>query len=442
METPLPVDTSRPLPLAWKGPPAPFWMALIPLALTAIATLGALQGCAESPPPGAEEGGALQPGPWRATLASPGGAITFGLDLVESKGRLQAVLVNGEERQPAGLLEEVGDKVRFEVPPYRSAIVATIDSDGRGLTGYWERDLGDGPAPLLPFAAIAGADARPPTHPQAEAVARLNGRWRVRFDGDEEHAVGLFAVAPTGRASGTFLTTLGDYRYLSGWFDGEALWLACFDGAHAFLFEAHVQEDGALRGDFWSKDSFHTTWTATRDDAVELPDDFTLTRWAEGASLEGLAFADMDGTRHRIADLISTEAPALLVVFGTWCPNCNDLSEALVELHRRYPALQIIGVAFELGSDPAAHREAVKGYVAHHQIQYPVLIGGTASKEAASEALPILDKVRAYPTTVFIAPGGRPSAVHTGFSGPATGDRHLALIERFESEIESLLGGD
>ncbi len=446
-------DTSRSLRCRLSPPQAPCLgpnrpstrpsTRVLPATLWAgaIAALAALQACG----PGTEPGPAphrLAPGSWRATLASPGGAITFGLDVEESEGGLRAVLVNGEERQPAGLIEAEGDgeQLRFQLPPYRSAIVATPDPDGRGLTGYWERDLGEGPTPLLPFAAVAGTDTRPPAQPDAAAQDRISGRWRVRFEGDEQDAVGLFEVAPHGRASGTFLTTLGDYRYLNGWFDGEALRLGCFDGAHAFLFEARLDREGGLRGDFWSRDSFHTTWTATRDDEAGLPDDFELTRWTEGEDLKELAFPDVNGETQSLGELLPAESAGLLVVFGTWCPNCNDLTKTLVRLQGRHPDLRIVGLAFELGTDPAKHREAVRGYVAHHGIKYPVLVGGSASKTLASEALPIVDRVRAYPTTVFLARGRRPTAVHTGFSGPATGQRHEALVDRFESEIEALIG--
>ena len=407
--------------------------------MTVMCALGALIGCGPTPEPPAT-GSSLAPGSWRATLASPGGAITFGLDLEESEEGLRAVLVNGSERQPAGVLEAAGEQIRFKIPPYRSALVATPDPDGRGLTGYWERDVGEGPVPLMPFAAVAGTDARPPARPDPAAQEALSGRWRVRFEGDGEDAIGLFEVAPTGRASGTFLTTLGDYRYLNGWFDGEALRLACFDGAHAFLFEARLGVGGDLSGDFWSRDSFHTTWTATRDETARLPDDFALTRWTEGEDLDGLGFPDLNGEPRALSELLPADSPGLLVIFGTWCPNCNDLTETLVELQRRHPSLHIVGLAFELGADPAKHREAVRGYIAHHGITYPVLLGGSASKALASEALPILDCVRAYPTTVFLAKDRRPTAVHTGFSGPATGQRYEALVERFESEIESLIG--
>jgi hypothetical protein len=45
----------------------------------------------------------------------------------------------------------------------------------------------------------------------------------------------------------------------------------------------------------------------------------------------------------------------------------------------------------------------------------------------------------AYPTTLFFAADGAVLAIHTGFSGPATGDAHLELRRRFEGLIEKLL---
>ena len=221
---------------------------------------------------------------------------------------------------------------------------------------------------------------------------------------------------------------------------GSRLHLSCFDGAHAFLFSAALEGE-TLRGDFWSRDSYHTTWTAAKDAGAALPDDFALTRWTgDEIALASLSFPDVDGTPRRLDDPAFTGDARLLVVFGSWCPNCNDLSEYLVELDARYEGLSILGLAFEYGDDLEAQRAAVRDYLAHHGASYPALVCGTVNKEKASAALPILDRVRAYPTTVFMDGQGRVSAVHTGFSGPATGERHQRLRERFESEIESLLG--
>lgn len=350
---------------------------------------------------------------------------------------MAASFLNGEERRPAGPVTPIPGGVVIEIPPYQSRIVAKVDPDGGGLEGTWERDLGAGFVPILSCAAIAGTDTEP--RKLQGQPTDLSGRWSVQFDGDEDVSVGIFEATEDGRASGTFLTTLGDYRYLDGRFDGKELQLACFDGAHAFLFTATLGEDSALAGDFWSRNSYHTTWTATRDPEADLPDDFALTKWTGALPLEELRFPDLEGVERSLNDTEFAGDARLLVVFGSWCPNCNDLSEYLVELDGRYPDLSILGLAFEMGDDPARQRRAVKQYLAHHKAEYPALICGSTDKGKASAALPILDRVRSYPTTIFMDRTGNVSAVHTGFSGPATGERYQRLRHRFESEIDSLL---
>ena len=386
----------------------------------------------------------LELGPWRASLASPGGPLTFGLDLEQGEsGRLRAVLVNGEERRKPVAVNPIPGGVIVELAPYRARLVAEVSDDGRSLVGRWERDGGDGFVSVLPFAAVA-SDAEGPGASQSDAehADLVSGRWRVLFEGDEHPAVGEFEVESSGEATGTFLTTLGDYRYLAGRLDGEQLMLSCFDGAHAFLFTATLDagETPKLDGDFWSRDSYHTTWTATRDPDAQLPDDFALTEWTSATGLGDLAFSDLDGATRSLDDPEFIAPARLLVVFGTWCPNCNDLTEYLVQLQNSYESLSILGVAFERGDDSEAHARAVRDYMEYHGADWPVLLCGGLDKTAASAALPVLDRVRAYPTTVFMDERGNVSAVHTGFSGPATGERYARLKQRFESEIEALIG--
>ena len=387
----------------------------------------------------------LEPGSWRASLASPGGALTFGIDLeYQENGRMQAVLVNGDERRTAVPVNPIPGGVVVELAPYRARLVAELGDDGRSLVGRWERDGGGGFESVLPFAAVASEvsnEDRVATRSNAEHADVVTGRWRARFDGDEHPAVGEFHVESTGEATGTFLTTLGDYRFLAGRLDGERLMLSCFDGAHAFLFTATLipGDSPKLEGDFWSRDSYHTTWTATRDENAELPDDFALTEWTGSGELGDLTFPDLDGELRSLDDPSFVAPARLIVVFGTWCPNCNDLTEYLVRLQNSYEDLSILGLAFERGDDPEAHARAVRDYMEFHGADWPVLIGGGLDKSAASAALPVLDRVRAYPTTVFMDENGDVSAVHTGFSGPATGARFDRLKQRFESEIESLM---
>ena len=62
-----------------------------------------------------------------------------------------------------------------------------------------------------------------------------------------------------------------------------------------------------------------------------------------------------------------------------------------------------------------------------------------SDKKKAAAALNLLDAVRSYPTTIFLDKHDRVRGIYQGWSGPATGDVHKRLRQRFEALIEQLL---
>jgi len=251
----------------------------------------------------------------------------------------------------------------------------------------------------------------------------------------------VFKKLADGMIEGTFLTTTGDYGYLSGTYEAGRLRLSCFDGAHAFLFDATMQADGTLKGDFWSRDTWHETWTATRDEKAPLPDSYSKTHWTGGVALDALRFPDLDGQIHSLDDPAFRGRARIIEVFGSWCPNCNDASRFLAELDRRYHdrGLRIVGLAFELTGDFSRDAAQVRKFAKVNGVEYPILIAGTSDKAVASSALPVLDRLRGYPTTILLRGDGTVRAVHTGFSGPATGADHDELRREFEEMVVDLL---
>lgn len=270
-----------------------------------------------------------------------------------------------------------------------------------------------------------------------------SGRYRVTFaSSPDDPAVGLFTINDDGTATGTFLTTTGDYRYLAGNAAGDTLKLSTFDGAHAFLFHAERQDDGSLKGDFWSGNWYHDTWTAKPDPDFRLPDPFEQTTYrGDATSLERLSFTDLDGTPTPVGALAPHGSPRIVEVFGSWCPNCHDATRLLTELHAQYKdrGLVVLGLAFEHSENETKAIEAVRTYKDDLKVDYPLLIAGLSDKKRASEMLPVLDRVRSFPTTLFIDADGDIRAVHSGFSGPATGDAHTELREQFTANIEAML---
>ena len=411
--------------------------------LIVFATTGSLE------PPQSET--TLADGLWRAWLDSPGGALPFRMEFERDGADWKAHVVNASERISYDTIELRANRLVVQLDPYEAVIEARIGEDGRRLEGEWRRATGaDATGAIgwarLPFHAVAGDSARFSAVP-TEAAAEVNttqvlaGRWAVQFESDEHLAVGLFEAGAGNLTVGTFLTTLGDYRFLEGDFDGQRLRLSCFDGAHAFLFHAELDSSGRLHGDFWSRDSWHESFEAWPDKNAELPDPFELTRWKEEVALGDLAFPDLSGRMRRLDDPEFSGRARLIVLFGSWCPNCHDETRYLVELERRFAdrGLAIQGLAFELDPAPQASRERLLRYARLLEVSYPLLVAGPADKDRATQAMPALDRVRAYPTTLFLDRENRVRWIHTGFSGPATGAAHAKLREAFESRIDELI---
>ena len=400
-------------------------------------------------------GGFVREGPWRAWLQSPGGELPFGLEFRNDDTGWHATIINGAERIEVPKLTVVSTTVLLQIPHYDSKIFAEILDQGTRLEGLWTKRGRNDKWIRMSFRAAAGladrfAECKAPVGHRASAKA-VAGRWAMKFDKDSDPAVGVFEAGEGSIVAGTVLTPTGDYRFLAGDFcgtqkssgevDGQ-LRLSAFDGAHAFLLTATTADGATLSGDFWSGESFHDTWSAKRDENATLPDGFTLTHGVEGVKLSEVVFPDLDGKPRSLADPAFAGKARIIEIFGSWCPNCHDASAYLVDLDRRYRdrGLSIVGVAFELTGDFTRDAGQVRTFAAHHGIKYPLLLAGLADKEKVSAALPILDKFRAYPTTIILDGEGRIRAVHTGFSGPATGKEYDALRVEFESLIEELLG--
>jgi thiol-disulfide isomerase/thioredoxin len=419
-------------------------------------------GAAEHPAPAAPAAAQLV-GPWRAVLASPGGELPFGLVVREGAEGLSAVVVNGEEEAPfSGVRREEDGEVVFEFDWYDSRIRARFDEGGDWLTGEWTKTAPEGIS-RLPFAAQRATEAagserserfRPLEEvglvPVADASTTVAGEWAMEFvdDSGSEPAQGVFRQDGT-RVTGTILTPVGDYRYLAGSYESGVLRLSTFDGAHAFLFQARAEPDGALAGDFWSRDSYHATWTArpaagaadADSLAGTLPDGWQMVGLTNDEGAFRFRFPDLEGREVALSDPQFDGRVVLVNIFGSWCPNCNDEAPLLAAWDRQYreQGLSIVGLAYEFTGDVERDRRVLRRFAARYGITYSLLLAGTSDKQAAGRTLPDLSAVLAYPTSVFVGRDGKVRRIYTGFSGPGTGEHHQQLKAEMTALIEELL---
>ena len=128
----------------------------------------------------------------------------------------------------------------------------------------------------------------------------------------------------------------------------------------------------------------------------------------------------------------------LAVVTGTWCPNCHDEAQYLVELDKKYrdKGLAIVALDFE-EPEQQGTLQRERAFIKKYGVKYTYLQSGAPAE--MWEKIPQLNHLDTWPATVFIGRDGKVKAVHSGFASPASGEFNTQLKEEFTTRIEQLL---
>lgn len=382
----------------------------------------------------------LIPGLWRFELElAPGRPLPFHIEFVQESGSWQAWVRNGAERLPMEAPRIQGDSLFLRSSVFHSGFRGRFLPEDR-IEGIWQ-DFSRKGRYTLPFRAEYGVPQRFPLRP---GKGRLSPVWAATFSPGTDNAypaVGLFTQNGS-YVTGTFLTETGDYRYLEGAMDGDSLRLSAFDGSHAFLFTAGFDQNGHLKGTFYSGSHWQEPWTARPDPQAALTDPDSLTYLLPGYERLAFSFPNPEGRMVSLADPAYQGKVVIVQVLGSWCPNCMDESKQLAAWHRRYQreGLEIIGLAFERTGDTASSLAAIRRLKQALGLPYEVLLASTSTDKAlASQALPMLNHIMAYPTAIYLDRQGRIRKIHTGYYGPGTGAYHTRFVEQYTAFIEALL---
>lgn len=383
----------------------------------------------------------LATGHWRASIALPGAEIDSAFELDRKDGRWQATLINGRERVPIGEVNYENRELTLRFPGFNNHIKARL-ADGR-LIGDLTIVRQHGETQVMPFSASPGIDHGEATTTDDEVATDLSGRWSVRFhnpDGSDSASIGEFAQRGS-RLFGTFLNPNGDHRFLAGQVRGNEFKLSTFDGAHAFVFSGTIADDRIDMADFWSATNWHQKWSATRNPDVELPDAYARTWLRPGYERLEFEFPNAERRPVSLSDERFRGKVVIVTVAGTWCPNCNDEARFLAPVYQQYRerGLEVVALMFEHFEDEDRSFAQIQSFKQKFDIEYEILLAGISDKTLASDALPALSTVLAWPTTIFIDRSGRVRTIHTGFSGPGTGEHFVQLQDEFMGLIAELL---
>jgi peroxiredoxin len=408
----------------------------------------ALAACHHGDAPAAAAAGNndVKMGTYRVVLQTPGGELPFGLELAQKDSTLVGYLINGQERLLLSEVKITGSHLEIRMPGYEN--VLTADAAGNQLQGEVFLVKPNGKNQHVPLRATLGANYRffakgASDDKAADEAADVSGRWAVRFIDDSgvpEVAVGEFSQSHDV-VSGTILTTTGDHRYLAGQVNGDELYLSTFDGAHVFLYKAKIASDGTLDGDWWSGLAYHEKWTGKRDAAARLPDAYGVTAMRDGVKQFDFAFPDLSGKTVSSRDPQFRGKVLIVALAGSWCPNCHDEAAFLAPLYKDYrdKGLEIVSLQFEHFGDFERAAQATQRFRQHYGIEYTTLIAGVSDKDEAAKKLPMLKSFVAFPTTVFIDRKGIVRKIHTGYTGPATGDHYIEFVSEVKTTLDQLL---
>ncbi len=431
----------------------------------ALLLLGSTAACHRAPEPPAP----LSPGVFRMVLETPGGDLPFGLEIVTepaaadgaqqgAAGKPVLFLVNGPERVRVPEVVIAGSVLTAEMPGYENELTVA-EKDGL-LTGTVKilRKRGEWKTLQLrgtrgerhrffpePAAPTPGATEGKTVSPMAEVA----GRWSVVFtDSEGKPSAGVAELQQDGRlVTGTVLTPTGDHRFLAGEVhqgsDGQQeLLLSRFDGGTAFLYRLKLSATGRqLQGEVfygnWGRDAV----LARRDPNATLPDADTLTHLRNPGARFDFTFPDLDGKPVSLSDPLFDDRVVVVMLGGSWCPNCHDEAEFMAPFVRERAdrGLSAVMLMFEHFGDMPQAVQAVKRFRDEYRITYPLLIAGTSDKDDAGSRMPQLDRIYAFPTTLLIDRKGRVRKIHTGFNGPATGEKYEQFKREFTAAVDKLL---
>lgn len=376
----------------------------------------------------------LEIGTYRGSLIAQDNQLVPFIFEVTSETTLK--IFNAEEVIEVDEIEYKNDSIFIKLPYFETVIAAKLD--GNNFQGQWIEEDRD-----RSVAIYTEYDIKRRFVDSQSSNIDVSGVWEMEFN-DYGNIYPAKAVLSQNEniITGTIRTPTGDYRYLEGIVNADTLMISTFDGAHAFLFKAHVT-DSSMVGNFYSGNHSTETFVGKPNPNFELPDEYTLTFINEGYDTFNFSFPDLKGNLVSLSDDQFKDKVVLVQLMGSYCPNCLDETKFYSKYYEENKdrGLEIVALAFE---NAKTEDKAIKGITRMKErvgLNYEILLAqiGTNDKGKAQEKMPMLNKVVSYPTTIYLDRTGKVRKIHTGFNGPATGEKYKNFEAEFEAFLNTLL---
>jgi thiol-disulfide isomerase/thioredoxin len=414
-------------------------------------------------------------GRWDATLDNHGTQIPFRLDISGSGPSLKGTFYDGFNPYDGTTSATFQDgKLILNIEHYLTTINATL-KDGQ-LTGNvvtQSRSVNT----EYGFEATRHVEATS----AAVDIPSIAGSWIIPLDspsGKGEKAFRFIVQQNGAEVAASILRVDGDTGAYSGTYKDGKWVLSHFDGSRPGVIEVSLAQDGTLEilqnidrpkktadqgastaGNYQAASVSTSTKSYSESSADSRYATKLVAYRAEVAKTKGLPEPENYETHTtvRVANekftfnfpddsgkLVSNEDPrfkgkvVLAIVTGTWCPNCHDEAQYLVQLDKKYrdKGLAIVALDFE-EPEQQGSLERERAFVKKYGVEYTYLIAGAPSE--MWEKVPQLVNLNTWPATVFVGRDGTVEGIHSGFASPASGEFNRQLQQEFTAKIEQLL---
>jgi len=271
-------------------------------------------------------------------------------------------------------------------------------------------------------------------------------RWKFTFNPNKDNAsfsVGIFNSIGENEISATFRTTTGDYGYMHGGYKENKIVLSTFNGSRAYLFEAEMNKD-SIEGVMYAGNHSKTILKGVLDNDFDLSNEYSLTSLKGKNQKFDFSFENTLGKLISIDDKFYDGKSMVVQLMGSWCSNCLDESKFYVDYMNKNELkdIEFVALAFEYAKTKDDALNSIQKLKKQLGINYPILLAqyGSSDKSRALEKFPMLNKIISYPTTIFLDKNKDVIKIHTGFNGPATGEKYTEFINEFNSTIKFLQG--
>lgn len=196
-----------------------------------------------------------------------------------------------------------------------------------------------------------------------------------------------------------------------------------------------------MEGQFYAGAHWKEKWVANVNPNFHLSDPDSLTTLKPGAGKLNFSFKNLEGKTVSLSDERFQHKVVIVQVMGSWCPNCMDETAYMAKEYEKYheQGLEVIALAFERTPGFNKAVSLVTKAKNRYGAKYEFLITGKTGAAQASEVFPMLTKVAAFPTTIYLDKKGNIRKVYTGYYGPATGEYHTRYKEQTENFLQKLL---